>query len=149
MDEAAGKPPVESPNLDPKIAQQLESARKLLFDEDFIPEGCEDMIRPKTGRLALRDRAMMAFNNLMIFLPGTWSDGSIKPQGDVQDQQFITDFAATASKHGLDMKHVEELNHGEKHSSAQFEEDSVFELYKYVYPAMEELIKEKGYRVIW
>ena len=149
MDETTGQLPSTSPELDPKRAHELESAQRLLFEGDYIPEGCEDIVESRTGQLRPRDRAMMAFNNLTNFLPGTWGDGSPKTREDVQEQQFIKDFVVVAGEEGVDMKKVEELNHGEVHSTSQRDGDSVLDLYRYVYPAMERLIKEKGYKVIW
>ena len=149
MDETIGQPTGESQKLDRERAQQLETARRLLFENNFVPDNYEDVVNPRTGHLRQRDRAMMAFNNLMIFLPGTWGDGSPKPQESVPDQQFIKDFLAVADEAGIDMRHIDELNHGEVHGTYQRDNDSVFALYQYAYPAMEKLIKEKGYRVIW
>jgi len=152
MDDVEKSIVTNSTEISPKIAEQLERAKKYLFDEDYVPEYLRDSdtFDSRTGKLKLRERAMLAFNNLTVLLPGTWGDGKPKDLKTLSNQQLLSDFMAAARELGVDMEKVEQLNHSEIHSRFQEDgKDSVLELYQYIYPVMEKLALEKGYEVYW
>lgn len=140
-----------------KKLEDLEEARLLLFDETYIPDDASRLHRythgPRAGQVDLRERAMARLNNLSNYLPGGGRYAeTVRGEGTAFSEAFVRDFATVATELGIDLDRVEEMNVSDEHSAHvnTFSDTyGLLELYKYVFPAIEKLVKEKDYPVLY
>ncbi len=172
MDEATGSIPTIFPEDSPEHTQhlaELESARQELFDDglpndikewlDKTPQSSfetmakhavQALIDPKTGNLFPRARAMRAFNNLTRYLPGGGGFREERPSpdwGNRSPADFWRDFEEFAPKANVDINEVEARSRAinEEGVGSSDHSTELLELFRYVFPVIENLVKEKDY----
>jgi hypothetical protein len=148
---------------------RLEFTRKLLFDDEFCRQWAQEKIASmkkasqqigfdasgaieaeidrQTGLINGSTRATIALNNLYSYLPGgvrsKMDDPHIsKGWAGRTPVDFSRDFLEAASHHNIDADKVREMNSKIQNG---INLEGLLGLYRYVYPAIEELVKEKDY----